>query len=236
MAYSELYADGSRGVYIPQYFAESHAPEKWTGIDAADLEILRAGPDHEFYWDAWTTVLDNAETTDGAVLHQDGDLWVIHRQAAIDAINAHCEARLDYETDHRDAGDNYAHMPAESWCSESDARLRDELARHEIDTRGLPVDVLSDLALDLFTMRRGSVFGPYTDGVILESYAIQEIEIELDPLGIDEIVMGYVRESCEPYITGTDRAYLTTDAVWYAVVDPANMALAIAERAQEMGV
>jgi hypothetical protein len=233
MAYSELYADGARGVYIPQYFAESHAPDKWTGLDPAGLEILRAGPDHESYWDAWATVLDNAKTVDGALLHQDGDLWVIHRQAAIDAINEFCAAELDYAENHADAGDAYSHMPAESWCNESDARLAAELARHEIDTCGLSADALSDIALELFTMRRGHIWGPYVDGVILDSYAIQEVEIDLDFLNIDGIVMDCVREACEPYITGTDRAYLTTDAVWYAAVDPDKMALAIAERAQE---
>jgi hypothetical protein len=229
--YSHLFADSARGIYIPQHFAESHNPDKWKYLDPADMDILRAGPDHPDYWDAWSDVMDKAETVDGGVLHQDGDLWVIYADAARDAINTFCADQLEYEESHRDAGDAYSHMPRESWCKESEARLQEELARHEIDTQGLDIDALSDMALDLFEMRSGHIFGPYRDGIIIDAYPVQEIEIGLDSCGVDGIALDYVRESCEPYITGTDRAYLTTDAVWYAVVDPAAMRDAIAEKA-----
>lgn len=77
----------SRGVYIPRDFvtdenreiADSRC-EKW-GISHEDAEILAAGPDHEFYWDAWDAVLANAEFTDDTGgkyrLYQDGNLWGI---------------------------------------------------------------------------------------------------------------------------------------------------------------
>ena len=76
---TELYADDNRGIYIPQYFAESCA-EGWQGIKDEDREILLAGPEHELYWDAWCDVLDNARYTDHRgtwTLWQDGDLWVV---------------------------------------------------------------------------------------------------------------------------------------------------------------
>jgi len=71
---SWLYADSSRGIYIPQIFAQS---------------IKRgcvAGPDCEAYWDVWDGVLNDAELTDptsGQVftLFQDGDLWCIPKGA-----------------------------------------------------------------------------------------------------------------------------------------------------------
>lgn len=72
----ELLLDGNRGTYIPQAFAEM-CGDLWQ-ISAERLKVL-ADPDHEWYWETWTEVLDNATLTDknGKVwhLHQDGDLW-----------------------------------------------------------------------------------------------------------------------------------------------------------------
>lgn len=75
-----LYADGSRGIYIPQHFAGSVVREKVFGVTEEDWSILEAGPDHELYWEAWNDVIDNATIeTDGMVycLFQDGDLWLV---------------------------------------------------------------------------------------------------------------------------------------------------------------
>ena len=82
-----LILSDARGVYIPRDFVtgdsneveKSHC-EKW-GIKPDDAEILAAGPDHEFYWETWDSVLDEAEFTDDKGnkyrLYQDGDLWGI---------------------------------------------------------------------------------------------------------------------------------------------------------------
>lgn len=78
---SELFADGNRGIYIPQYFAESVVREKVSGVSAEQWEILESGPDHESYWDVWDEVERDAILTkdDGTqfCLHQDGDLWIV---------------------------------------------------------------------------------------------------------------------------------------------------------------
>lgn len=71
-----LYADSNRGVYIPQYFAESANRDFFTGISDSDWTDLAKGPDFEWYWETWDRVLDNAITVTGEVLHQDGDLWL----------------------------------------------------------------------------------------------------------------------------------------------------------------
>ncbi len=79
----ELYADGNRGVYIPQYFAESVNREMVTGVTDEDWKTLEDGPDpeNEWYWESWNTVTSNAVIThtDGTkcFLWQDGDLWVV---------------------------------------------------------------------------------------------------------------------------------------------------------------
>ena len=81
-------------------------------------------------------------------------------------------------------------------------------------------DVLADMALETFNMVPGSIWGPYGDDcIVLESFHIGEIEVSLDHLGIDAITMDLIRESCDAYISGTDYAYIATDAVWYAVVN-----------------
>jgi hypothetical protein len=78
----------AQGVYIPQEFATNSEIDDgsckrntWRGIDAEDLAILEAGPDHEHYREAWDSVLDNAHLFDdnGTEWHleQDGDLFAI---------------------------------------------------------------------------------------------------------------------------------------------------------------
>ncbi len=47
----------------------------------ADWSILDAGPDHEWYWESWTEVCDNAIVTDDKGIKyriwQDGDCWLV---------------------------------------------------------------------------------------------------------------------------------------------------------------
>lgn len=79
---AELYALDRHGIYIPQYFAESVRRECVTGVSAEDWTILEEGPDHEWYWDTWDSVLSNARITSPETgvtysLWQDGDLWLV---------------------------------------------------------------------------------------------------------------------------------------------------------------
>jgi hypothetical protein len=71
--------DGLRGIYVPQKFAQL---EGVSGIVAEDLEILRAGPDHEFYLEVWDDALRDASLSIAGncySLHQSeaGDLWAV---------------------------------------------------------------------------------------------------------------------------------------------------------------
>lgn len=79
---SILYADSNRGVYIPQYFAESVNRAYVTGVEDEDWTILEAGPEHELYWDVWDGMLDSVRITEPVskteyYLYHDGDLWLI---------------------------------------------------------------------------------------------------------------------------------------------------------------
>lgn len=75
-----LYADASRGWHIPQYFAESVRRDLVQNVTQEDWDILESGPDHEWYWETWESVLDNAAIHHAGIeyfLWQDGDLWLV---------------------------------------------------------------------------------------------------------------------------------------------------------------
>jgi len=231
--YSELFLDGNRGVYIPQNFAESIDVKDWTGINAEDLDVLRKGPDSEFYWDAWQDVLDHAETRDGRVLHQDGDLWLVARDKAIEDLNKYFEDVLEYEARHGDAGDAYSYLVEDVDAEDVKRQLAEEsmvkvqdgtgdslgykwVNKLDLDLKGLDLDDVSRLALEVFEMVPGSIFGPFEDGLVLDSFAVQEIETEV-PEDFDGIVLDLIENATDAYIAGTGRAYIATDAVWFAV-------------------
>lgn len=77
-----LWLDDHRGRYIPRDFARSFDDRNNNvfGVTEEDWTILEAGPDHEYYWEVWDDVLNNATVTMQGVtytLHQDGALWLI---------------------------------------------------------------------------------------------------------------------------------------------------------------
>jgi len=75
-----LLLSDARGIYIPRDFVEGFDLSKFSGISAEDAETCK-NPDHEWYWEAWETILNNARfvADDGRVFHlyQDGDLWLL---------------------------------------------------------------------------------------------------------------------------------------------------------------
>lgn len=76
----EILASDSRGVYVPQFFAE-YCSDNWNGIHPDDLQVLVEGPENEWYWETWDSVLTTAKYVDKNgnewYLYQDGDLFAI---------------------------------------------------------------------------------------------------------------------------------------------------------------
>ena len=73
-----LLVSDSAGIYVPLRFVTDMDLSQWSGINDEDVKILQAGPDAEWYWEAWDSVLGSAYATiNGKVwrLSQDGDLW-----------------------------------------------------------------------------------------------------------------------------------------------------------------
>lgn len=83
IADSELLIDGASGIYIPPRWANGCADvEGWRGFALTDVEILKDGPEHEEYWDAWDNIVRDAEWIDPKTGHawkleQDGDCWAV---------------------------------------------------------------------------------------------------------------------------------------------------------------
>ena len=72
----------SYGRYIPQVYCED-ADEEWAesvGVDFKDVLVCQAGPDQDWYYEAWSNILDSAhKVIDGVTwrLVQDGDLFEV---------------------------------------------------------------------------------------------------------------------------------------------------------------
>ena len=112
----EILLSDSRGVYIPRDFAMYF--EDMDGVSAEDMEILKAGPDAENYWDAWDCVLQNATAThNGNVwrLYQDGDLFAYCEALMTDEeyYGFFGEHRMDLDADSRFETDNWYDTSAE---------------------------------------------------------------------------------------------------------------------------
>ena len=120
MSGMELILSDRRGVYIPRDFAEIvRAGTCWSGYNDKDIEILLQGPDHEWYWEAWDSVLMSTRFTDSRDrtwhLSQDGDLWVFCEELMDDEeyYNFFGEHRSDLDADSRLETDNWYDTSAE---------------------------------------------------------------------------------------------------------------------------
>jgi len=79
---TQLLIDGAFGVYIPQMLAENRVWVERFRLDPFDIAPLLVGPSHDWYWEAWETVLFKAHDADGFTLYQDGgDLFAVNIEA-----------------------------------------------------------------------------------------------------------------------------------------------------------
>ena len=146
--------------------------------------------------------------------------------AMVEAINSHVESVVEYETSHRDAGNNYSHMPAENWNSDKETRLADYCKEKGIDISGLDIDAISNDVLEWFHMEPNHIWSNGNGGFLLDSYSIGEIEIQLDAELIGREwhpkLIERLNRACDCYLRYSDRetafAYVNTDSVWDAVI------------------
>lgn len=72
--------DGAHGQYVPQIFAQFYGEQSTMSAD--DKQILLTGPEHEYYWETWVTVLDNVTVTCNDVTYNiyhgdSGDVFLV---------------------------------------------------------------------------------------------------------------------------------------------------------------
>lgn len=80
---SQLLLSDSHGIYIPKLWADEIGDEEEAesySVSWEDVLICQAGPDSEGYWDAWDSILRDAQWDENGedwCLHQNGDLWAV---------------------------------------------------------------------------------------------------------------------------------------------------------------
>ena len=156
--------------------------------------------------------------------------------AAIALVNSEVAERLEYEETHEDAGDAYSHMPREGGFDYGDGpkRLVEFCKEHDIPGNA---ESVADVVLDNFRMVPGHMFSTDIfnnwDIFVVDSYHIQEHEIDLNYLvesgQISWELLMHISDDCDSYITGTGYAYVTTDSVWFAVIDAESLSEAVAD-------
>lgn len=167
------------------------------------------------------------------------------RAARIEALTEKLDealaTRLEHAETHPTAGDAYAHLPREGgWAyNNGDKRLAGWMRRTGIDGRGLEIEEISDLVLDNFRMEPGSILDPThgdDDLFLVDSFPVGEIEeqvnfTEIDPTAT-EADWAEAKRAAASHFNG-DRACLTSDRVWYALIDRGALQGLIAEAAAE---
>lgn len=80
---SQLLLCDSHGRYIPKLWADEIGDEEEAesySVSWDDVLACQAGPDSEGYWDAWDSILRDAQWNENGEewsLHQNGDLWAV---------------------------------------------------------------------------------------------------------------------------------------------------------------
>ena len=79
-----LLADSHHGVYRPQLVVQQyldHPMWDWSKVSKEDIDAVLAGPDNEWYWEAWDDIMCEVKVVDeeGTVyrLMYNEDLWLV---------------------------------------------------------------------------------------------------------------------------------------------------------------
>jgi hypothetical protein len=158
----------------------------------------------------------------------------------IEQINNLIADRVEYEEEHQDSGGNYAHILGESWCSDHDRRLAEQLAELGIDHSSVDFDQLAEDVISWAEMVPSHIYdaSPKSGSILLDSYMIGEIEIEIsaEELGIAELssaICDHLSRSCDAYFShcSADRcfAYVSSDRSWDAQISAEMVQHLIAE-------
>ena len=167
----------------------------------------------------------------------------------IEQINSMIADRVEYEEEHQDAGGNYAHLLGESWHSDHDKRLADQLAELKIDHSAVDFDQLAEDVIFWAEMVPSHIYdrSPRPGTILLDSYLIGEIEIEIsaEELGCDRIsaeMIEQLNRSCDAYFRAGVRslgdscdycyAYVSSERSWDTQISAETVRHLIADLAE----
>lgn len=164
-------------------------------------------------------------------------------QEQIEQINSLIADRVSYEEEHQDSGDARSHLLGESWNSDHDKRLADQLAELEIDLGAVDFDQLAEDVIYWAEMVPSHIYdrSPKPGTIFLDSYLIGEIEIffTAEELGFDEFtpeIIDELNRSCDAYFRqymGTELfAYVTSERSWDAQISAETVVDLIADLAE----
>jgi len=162
-------------------------------------------------------------------------------EAIAELVDDYMQTRLEQAETAEASGDAYTHLPREGgWAyNNGDRRLAGWMLRTGIDRQGIDLEEVADLVLDHFRMEPGSILDPTAqddDLFLIDSFPVGEIEV---PLLREEIApTSDPAEWADALLTVQahvvdGRGYLTSDQVWYAVIDRAALEGRIAETTAE---
>jgi hypothetical protein len=150
-------------------------------------------------------------------------------QEQIEQINSLIADRVEYEEEHRDAGNDRAHLLGESWHSDHDNRLREQLDQLGIDHSAVDFDQLVEDVIYWAEMVSSHMYdnSPRAGQILLDTFPVGEIEIEFaaEELGfsrINSVDADQLSRSCDAFFRpdSTDRcfAYVGSDRSWDAQI------------------
>lgn len=162
-------------------------------------------------------------------------------EALTEKLDALLEGKLEEAETHPTAGDAYTHLPREGgWdYNDGDRRLAGWMRRVGIDPRGLEIEEISDLVLENFRMEPGSIEDPThrdDDLFLVDSFPVGEVsfELKLSELDADATAEEWAeaKRAARAHFRG-ELATVSSDRVWYALIDRSTLEGLIAEAAAE---
>jgi len=151
-------------------------------------------------------------------------------ESFFERVNDMIEARVEYESSHPDAGDSYAHLPAEGSFDYGNGpdRLRDYCESNGIDLSGIDIDRLSEDVIFWCRMEPGHAYLAYNGpAFLIDTYPVGEIEMQMESHVIGARTTPWLCDRLNretdaywiPQCAGYALAYIAVDSSWHCLCD-----------------
>lgn len=147
------------------------------------------------------------------------------KKQLIDKINQIVSDSVEYETEHKDSGNNYGYYIAENLDSEF---ISKDLQEAGINTYDLDEDEILDIVKDCLKFKPGHIFLmtiANQDEIEVGSLPVCEIEIQVDynEIGATKKQVEKIKDKLDSYVGNIYEdcfyCYVNTDSIWAGVVN-----------------